>query len=75
MPKNMDKLVEILAQKAGVPKEQLAADLAQGKLDSALNNMNPQQKAMFQSLVNNPNLAKSFISNPQAQSLYKKFVG
>jgi hypothetical protein len=72
---NMDKLIGILAAKAGIPKEQLAADLAEGKLDSALNQMNPSQRNTFNQLINNPSLAKLFISNPQAQELYKKFVG
>jgi hypothetical protein len=73
--KNMDQLLSILAAKAGVPKEQLAADLSQGKFDSALANMSPAQRSTFNALVNNPALAKSFISNPQAQALYKKFGG
>jgi hypothetical protein len=73
--KNFDQLIGILAAKAGVPKEQLAADVRAGKLDSAINNMNPAQKDKFNRIVNNPALAQMFISNPQAQELYKKFMG
>jgi hypothetical protein len=73
--KNFDQLIGILANKAGVPKEQLAADVKAGKLDSAMNNMNPAQRDKFNRIVNNPALAQMFISNPQAQALYKKFLG
>jgi hypothetical protein len=73
--KNMDQLIGILAAKAGVPKDKLSADLKEGKLDSALENMNPEQRAKFNQIVNNPALANMFISNPQAQALYKKFLG
>jgi hypothetical protein len=73
--KNMDMLVGILAQKAGVPKERLAADIAQGKLDSALENMTPDQKQKFNQIVSNPGLVNMFLSNPQAKSLYNKFMG
>jgi hypothetical protein len=73
--KNMQQLIGILAAKAGVPRDKLEADLKAGKLDSAMENMSPSQKQKFNQIVSNPALANMFISNPQAQELYKKFVG
>jgi hypothetical protein len=73
--KNMDMLVGILAKKAGVSKDRLAADIAQGKLDSALENMTPDQKQKFDQVINNPGLVNMFMSNPQAKALYNKFMG
>jgi hypothetical protein len=73
--KNMDQLIEILAAKAGIPKSQLAADVAAGKFDAALDSMNPSQRALFNQLLQNPGLVRTFLSNPQAQSLYRRFGG
>jgi hypothetical protein len=73
--KNMDTLIGLLAQKAGVSKDRLAADIAQGKLDSALANMTPDQKQKFNQITQNPGLVNMFLSNPQAKALYNKFMG
>ncbi len=73
--KQTQQLLEIVGKKLGVSAESLKKDLEQGKFDSALKNMNPEQASTFNKMVSNPKMLETFMSTPQAQALYNKLTG
>lgn len=74
-PQRMQGLVNVISKKIGVPPEQLMNELQQGKFDSALKNMKPQEATMFGQFMSNPQMLDKLMSTPQAQSLYNKLSG
>ncbi|MBQ4225058.1 MAG: hypothetical protein II773_11780 [Oscillospiraceae bacterium] len=71
-PKKTEELLNTLGKKLGMPPEQLRNELMQGKFDSALKNMKPDEAAKFNRVMNDPSLLEKLMSAPQAQALYKK---
>ena len=74
-PKQMEQLIGIVSAKLGVSSESLKNDLEQGKFDSALKNMKPNEAATFNKMVSNPKILEQFMTTPQAQALYNKLTG
>ncbi len=72
---NMSELIKVISNKLGVPAETLENEFKQGKFDSALKNMKPQDAQVFNQVVNNPQMVEKMMSSPQAQALYKKLSG
>ena len=69
---NMNQLLQIISKKIGVPADQLKSELESGKYDSALKGMKPQDAAMFNQMISNPQMLDKFMNTPQAMALYKK---
>ncbi len=74
-PQAMQAMLNVVSKKIGVPPEQLKKELEAGKFDSALKNMKPQEAAMFNQFISNPQMLDKIMSTPQARSLYKKLSG
>ncbi len=73
-PKQMEQLLGIVSKKLGVSAESLKAELEQGKFDSALKNMKPNDAVTFNKMISNPKMLEQFMSTPQAQALYNKLT-
>ncbi len=73
--KNLDELLKTVGNKLNMPPEKLKRELMQGKFDSALKNMKPDEAAKFNQVLSNPKLLEKLMSAPQAQALYKKLTG
>ena len=71
---NVSKLLNMVGKKLGTDPKALEKDLAAGKFDSVLQNLNPSDAAKFQRLVNNPMLAQQVINTPQAQQVLKSII-
>ncbi len=74
-PQNVDALLKTVSGKLGVPPEKLKNELMQGKFDSALKNMKPEEAQKFNQVLSNPHLIEKLMSAPQAQALYNKLTG
>lgn len=74
-PKKIAALLNVVSQKIGVPSEKLKKELEEGKFDSALSAMSPNDAAKFQQAVNNPQIVEKMMSSPQAKALYEKLSG
>lgn len=74
-PKKIAALLNIVSKKIGVPSEKLKKELEEGKFDSALSAMSPNDAAKFQQAVNNPQIVEKMMSSPQAKALYEKLSG
>lgn len=73
--KNLDGLLNAVSKKLNMPPDKLKSELQEGKFDSALRNMSPQDAAKLNSAMQNPQLIEQMMSSPQAQALYKKLTG
>lgn len=73
--KNFDELLGKVSAKLGIPPARLKEELMQGKFDSALKSMKPDEAAKFNQVLANPSLVEKLMSAPQAQALYKKLSG
>lgn len=71
----LDPLLQTVSKKLGLPPEQLKRDLQQGKFDTALSKMNPNDAAKLQQAIANPKLIEKLMSSQQAQALYQKLTG
>lgn len=74
-PQSLDALLKTVSSKLSIPPEKLRSELMQGKFDSALKNMKPEEARKFNQVLQNPALLEKFMSAPQAQALYKKLSG
>lgn len=74
-PKALDALLNTVSSKLNVPPEQLKNELMQGKFDSALKSMKPDEQMKFNQVLSNPKLVEKLMTAPQAQALYKKLTG
>ena len=72
---NMSELINVISKKLGVPAETLSKEFEEGKFDSALKNMRPQDAQTFNQVLKNPQMVEKMMSSPQAQALYKKLSG
>ena len=73
--KKIASLLNVISKKIGVPPEKLKKELEEGKYDSALSAMSPNDAAKFQQAVNNPLIVEKMISSPQAKAIYEKLSG
>lgn len=74
-PQSLDALLKTVSAKLNIPPEKLRQELMQGKFDSALKNMKPDEARKFNQVLSNPQMLEKLMSAPQAQALYKKLSG
>ncbi len=77
IPKNspqVNALLQTVSAKLGVPAETLRQDLEAGKFDQALSGMKPQEQAMLQQILNNPQKLNQIMNSKQARALYDKLT-
>ena len=74
MPNNeeLQKLLNVAAQRLGTQPEQLAEN---GTLQKMLNNLNANDAAKLQQVLSDKEAANKLLNSPQAQVLLKKFLG
>ncbi len=74
-PENLDRLLKTVGSKLNMPPERLKRELMQGKFDSAIKNMKPDEARKFNAVLSNPQMLEKLMSAPQAQALYQKLTG
>ena len=77
MPNNeeLQKLLNVAAQRLGTQPEQLKQQAENGKLQKMLNNLNANDAANLQQVLSDKEAANKLLNSPQAQVLLKKFLG
>ncbi len=70
----VDALLKVVSGKLGIPAETLKQELEAGTFDKALAGMKPQEAAMFQQLLANPQRLNQVMSSKQAKALYEKLT-
>ncbi len=73
--KKMSVLLNVVSKKIGVPSEKLKKEFEEGKYDSAISAMSPNDAAKFQQAINNPQIVEKIMSSPQAKAIYEKLSG
>lgn len=77
IPKNstqVNALLQTVSAKLGVPADQLRQQLEAGKFDQAFAAMKPQDQAMFQQILNNPQKLNQIMNSKQARAIYDKLT-
>lgn len=74
-PENLDRLLKTVGSKLNMPPERLKRELMQGKFDSAIKKMKPDEAQKFNAVLSNPQMLEKLMSAPQAQALYQKLTG
>lgn len=69
----MNEMINKASQKIGTSPSELKKQIDNGKLDSIMKNLPPQQAKNFQNILQNPELAKKLMDTPQAKAIMKKF--
>ena len=77
MPNNneLQGLLNLLSQRLGTQPEKLKQGAQSGNLSEILGNMNPNDAAKLQKVLNDQEAAKKLLSSPQAQQLIQKLSG
>ena len=77
MPNNeeLQKLLNVAAQRLGTQPEQLKQQAENGTLQKMLNNLNANDAAKLQQVLSDKEAANKLLNSPQAQVLLKKFLG
>ena len=77
MPNNeeLQKLLNVAAQRLGTQPEQLKQQAENCTLQKMLNNLNANDAAKLQQVLSDKEAANKLLNSPQAQVLLKKFLG
>lgn len=70
----VNALLQTVSAKLGVPAETLRQDLEAGKFDQALAGMKPQEQAMLNQILNNPQKLNQIMNSKQARAIYDKLT-
>lgn len=76
-PKNspqLQKLLETVGKKLGVPAETLRQELEAGRYDKAIAAMRPQDAAAFRQVLADPQRLSQIMNSRQARALYEKLT-
>ncbi len=71
----LDSLVKLAGKKMGIDPNDLKQQMESGQMDGILNNLNSNQKAQMQNLMNNPKAIQQLMENPKLQALIKNLTG
>ncbi len=71
----LDALIRLAGKKMGTDPQKLKQQMENGQMDGILKNLNANQQAQFQNLVNNPAAIQQLMENPNMQALLKNLMG
>ena len=71
----LEALLKLTAQRMGTTPEALKQAAQNGDLSRMMGNMDQNQSAAMQKVLNDPEAAKKMLSSPQAQKLLQMFQG
>lgn len=71
--KPYNDLINKASQKIGTSPQNLQKEIENGKIDNILKSLPPQQAKMFETILNNPAMAKKLMDTPQAKAIMQKF--
>ena len=74
-PDQMDSLLALAGKKMGKDPEKLREQMQSGQMDGILKNLNPNQQAQIQNLMNNPAAIEQLMNSPKVQMLLKGLMG
>ena len=77
MPTNdgLQALLNFAAQKLGTSPQELQQQAQSGNFNKLLGNMDPNDAARLQQVLNDQNAAQKLLSTPEAQQLLQKLNG
>ena len=71
----MDSLMQMAGKKMGTDPQKLKEQMQSGQMGGILKNLNPNQQAQIQNLMNNPAAIEQLMNSPKVQMLLKGLMG
>ena len=71
----MDSLMQMAGKKMGTDPQKLKEQMQSGQMDGILKNLNPNQQAQIQNLMNNPAAIEQLMNSPKVRMLLKGLMG
>ena len=72
MNANMEKMIELVSKKLGIPKEKLKASLEKGSLEDMLSDMKKEDAEKLKSVMNNSAAKEKLLKSSEAEQIMKK---
>ncbi len=72
MNANMEKMIELVSKKLGIPKEKLKASLEKGSIEDMLSDMKKEDAEKLKSVMNSSASREKLLKSPEAEQIMKK---
>lgn len=72
MNANMEKMIELVSKKLGIPKEKLKASLEKGSIEDMLSDMKKEDAEKLKSVMNNSAAKEKLLRSSEAEQIMKK---
>ena len=72
MNANMEKMIELVSRKLGIPKEKLKASLEKGSIEDMLSDMKKEDAEKLKSVMNNSAAKEKLLRSSEAEQIMKK---
>ena len=72
MNANMEKMIELVSKKLGIPKEKLKASLEKGSIEDMLSDMKKEDAEKLKSVMNNSAAKEKLLKSSEAEQIMKK---
>ena len=70
---DMDKMLNMVAQKLGTDKESLQKAMKSGSADNLLSSLGPKETQKIKNILNDKSAIQKIMQSEQAKNLMKKF--
>lgn len=72
MNANIEKMIELVSKKLGIPQEKLKASLEKGNIDDMLSDMRGEDAEKLKSVMNSASSKEKLLNSPEALQIMKK---
>lgn len=72
MNANIEKMIELVSKKLGIPKEKLKASLEKGNIDAMLSDMKKEDAEKLKSVMNSSAAREKLLKSSEAEQIMKK---
>lgn len=72
MNANMEKMIELVSKKLGIPQEKLKASLEKGSIEDMLSDMKKEDAEKLKSVMNNSAAKEKLLKSSEAEQIMKK---
>ncbi|MBD5082161.1 MAG: hypothetical protein HDT44_10425 [Ruminococcaceae bacterium] len=72
MNANMEKMIELVSKKLGIPQEKLKASLEKGSIEDMLSDMKKEDAEKLRSVMNNSAAKEKLLKSSEAEQIMKK---
>lgn len=72
MNANIEKMIDLVSKKLGIPKEKLKTTLEKGNIEDMLSDMKKEDAEKLKSVMNSSACKEKLLNSPEAEQIMKK---